>query len=506
MDKNIRQILDELYVLDNSLRDRENDLIKVIEKFNALKINFEPDSDFKTRLLNEIRSQTQVQQNFNHSLSLTFMNKIYYSIGGSVLVIAIMIGYNNLDISGLLGQNPMKVSIKNVDEKAFGALSGIDSTVSNLAPESGRGGGGGVGGAPAIDTAMMRSSRPQSGGGSSAGSTGIGNVDSKMMYPYEFKQYVYKYTGSPLEMTDEKVNVLQRITGPDLARQFSKLIGQIKFSGINLKAFDNLVIQNIAVAEDKEFGHAINLSPMDGSINIYENWPRWTGTGAYPQCQDEACWNNSRLKPSDIPSDQEMIRIAKEFVNQKGLDLSGYGEPFVQNDWKTFPVEPLSSELYAPDIGQVIFPLQINGKKVYEGSSPVGVYVAINARVNKVSSVSGIFINNYNSSAYETEKDVNRILEKAKWGGMYGYAYRMEGATVVELELDTPTLEYVKVYKSDPNTGVGTELLSPAWVFPIKNTPSDGYFYQRIIVVPIVKDLLEDSSGGPIIMPMEKAL
>ena len=58
MDNNkLKQLLEEIYALDGSLRARENELIKAIEGYMAIKDEVVPDETFKQNLLRDIRSR-----------------------------------------------------------------------------------------------------------------------------------------------------------------------------------------------------------------------------------------------------------------------------------------------------------------------------------------------------------------------------------------------------------------------------------------------------------------
>jgi hypothetical protein len=487
MENKIKQILEELYRVDASLRGREEELIKAIEKIVVLKDSIVPDAEF----IRSLKSKLDLEID-KASISkvpvfpgLNFMNKYTYSLGGIALaVIVLVVGYNSLNVTR---EEPYlssgsKIAIAPVSDRAFG----------------------GGGGAASSEMAISTSARPQSGGG------GAPSIDSKMIapYPYYPTQYTYVYKGEAIELNDSKVNVLKRITGSAIAGQLNTLVSRINFDFLDMKKFSGLYIQNLVLAENKEYGHAISVNSIDNSVSIYENWEKWTG--AYPICRDDGCSNIRQLTQSDVPADAELVNIANSFLGEKGIDISGYGNPEINKNWGgPMPLGAAETMMapsmptYIPDSIQVTYPLLIDGKKVYEGSQAVGLYVNINIRVNKVSSVIGLGVNSYESSAYEAEQDFNKILEIAKNGGQWGYypAYDTgygEVPRTIEVQLGTPTFEYVRIWKYDEGKQTPTELIAPALIFPILGQQNS---YQSFITVPLVKELL-NQYNTPGIMPM----
>ena len=68
----------------------------------------------------------------------------------------------------------------------------------------------------------------------------------------------------------------------------------------------------------------------------------------------------------------------------------------------------------------------------------------------------------------------------------------------MEIDLGTPTLVYVQIWKFNSDTQTSDDLYGPAFMFPIVKNENSQNFYQQNIIVPIVKDLLDDNSSGPI--------
>ncbi len=80
MDKNILNILQELYQIDDSLKSKEQDLIKIIEKMILLKPNIKVDIDFKNNLKNELLNTITSQKikNFKKTQNSNIFFKFWY--------------------------------------------------------------------------------------------------------------------------------------------------------------------------------------------------------------------------------------------------------------------------------------------------------------------------------------------------------------------------------------------------------------------------------------------
>jgi hypothetical protein len=60
MDSKIKKILNELYELDGSLKEKEVELLKIIEKMLATKPNIKIDEDFKNNLKIQIIKELDI--------------------------------------------------------------------------------------------------------------------------------------------------------------------------------------------------------------------------------------------------------------------------------------------------------------------------------------------------------------------------------------------------------------------------------------------------------------
>ena len=147
----------------------------------------------------------------------------------------------------------------------------------------------------------------------------------------------------------------------------------------------------------------------------------------------------------------------------------------------------------------MLYPLKINNQIVYnEGGNKEGLNLAIHIKYKKVYSLHNLTSQNYQSSMYKTETDINKILDIARRGGRNVYTYQ-NNQKVIEVKIGTPTLSYVKIWQYNNNQN--DELLVPAFIFPILEKPAVNYFYKDNIIVPLISDML-DSDNNPRVMPM----
>jgi hypothetical protein len=240
----------------------------------------------------------------------------------------------------------------------------------------------------------------------------------------------------------------------------------------------------------------ISINPQEGMISIYQNWQTWPQPG--DQCSgNQECYEKLQIRKEDVPKDEILIKVADKFIKERGIDISYCGSPEVDQNWKQYNSE------YIGDTVSVVYPLLINGEKVYEESGQAyGLYVGVNIREQKVASIWNYTSQDYLSSEYEAETNFSRIIKFAEQGGRYRRYWNAEGEEIKEIKLGTPEIAYVKIwqYINQENN----ELLVPAMVFPIIEGP-DG-FYMRNVIVPLAKELLDEaeqqSNNEPDVRPM----
>jgi len=504
MNKQIKIILDDLYKIDSSLRDYETQVVQIINELLVSRPDTKFDEKFARKLREELLSRARVLSQsrqieepinlFTNPLKfakqisgtsfkdmLTIKKLSYAGIGVVVIILAIAI-WQYVGPSGQLLPSGDKLAfapkITKVGKQAFGSL--LASQANMARTESGGGGG---------DQAASTPTALGLGGGGGVAGVAKESSAAGMIAP-EPVSYRFVYIGEDFNLDESQITVLKRIK--DQASSFS-LASQLKgldFGGIKLGQFSNLALQNLSLIEDKDFGYAININPQEGMVSIYENYNRWRSV--YPQCRDEKCWQESQLTLEDMPADETLIKIANDFIRGLGIDASIYGQPEVNNSWRAYyEREPNREIAWVPDSVQVVYPLIINGQEVYEESGGAqGLSVNINIRAKKASGLWNLTTNEYQGSDYTATTDKDKVLKVAERGGRYYNFYG--GERTEEIEIGTPSVGYVKIYKYDEGSGLSDELLVPALIFPVINASDNMYFYRENIAVPLAQEILDE--------------
>lgn len=316
--------------------------------------------------------------------------------------------------------------------------------------------------------------------------------DLMIMPPMEMFKYNYEYAGDDFDLFPEEVSVYKRVN-PDLSREFANNFSDKKISFFDMKRFKNISVTNISINEDVDYGYSLYLGLKDGGFSLYKNWEKWPNIEKLCRGYDYSCYEQNRFKIKDVLDDPTIISIADRFLNEYGIPLSNYGPGDVQNYWiQEYLLSSEKESFYVPDVVSVIYPLKIEGRDVYEEyGQKFGLTVEVDMREKRVSSIFNLFYQYYESSSYSTERSKDAILDMLGRGGAYAdYGYYREGypAKSVDIKVDTPSLEMVKIWHYDNERMAGSEIYLPAYVFPVISDSSQAYFYRKNIVIPAVKD------------------
>ncbi len=300
--------------------------------------------------------------------------------------------------------------------------------------------------------------------------------------------YEYNYTGE-LPTLPTTVSVLRRDSTFTIGNtDAGGLLSDLNLGLFDASSFQNLTIQSVQLDEDREYGYSFYISPSDGTVSINQNWQRW------PQPD---------LAPSDtkIPTDTKLIQIAADFIQKVSVDLAPYGEPHVDQQWRTYSQCRGDICDYSPATINVVYPLVIEGKPVYEEyGNPSGLIVSVNLPAQRVDSVWGLSTHQYEASEYTTAT-TEQIQKAIKQGGRWPQWYSTKNApAAVQITVGTPTKVFVKIWQWDKSNSTSSELLVPALRFPLENIPASakGEFDRQSIVIPLAAELLKNT-GLPII-------
>lgn len=527
MNKELKKILDDLYELDAGFKDYEKDLIKILEKLMASKPDIKVDKQFLNNLRRQLMAKAEEMSEASPDLSTNFFAMLKRWIapfaGGVVVTALILIAvlYNNPYF------NPSKLSLDSESESLTTATSATTASeatklkddawdLSELSVGGGEAsgsvaygrGGGGVSATSAVSAPMAATATAESAVGAGGGGVAVSSdmaVSSKAIaVPAEQYYYKYVYKGDTLELTDSKVTVFRRKTMKVDDSSITRSLKSFGFGTIDLSGFSDATAVNLSLAQEKKYGYEISIDFINQAVNMYQNWGQWDSP--YDKCKGEQkCYDDLRLKIEDVPSDSELQKTADSFLKQHGVDLTLYGAPEIQKYWLNYPEyeSGASSEIYIPEQIQLIYPLLVDGKTVMdEYGNPNGMYVSVDIRSKKVSSVNNLRPDSYESSDYDAETDINKLMEYAN---SYNWQYSEE-AKAVEVELGDPKEVMVILYRQSTETKKRPdEYYVPALQFPVVNKP-DKYFYRKYVVVPLAKDLLKrEDSGYPVPVPLMRA-
>lgn len=490
--KQIENILEDIYKIDDSLRTRGPQLEKIVAEILEAKPEVSIDEKFKKELYLELMERVsgfkQKEATRINFWQRMFGRKLSYSLVGAVITVLIVVGVGYMaNQNGVLVfktktiETGFEFSRVALDNNAFGSLIDQPADVSESRDSGGGGGGTMSGGGGSGMTAMPDQKI------TCLGQTGC------VIPPYYFPEYVY--AGEDVKLEQTRVEVLRR---KDRMESFG-ILESFGLGLVDLSVFKDAKIQTVNFVQDKEYGYNVSINFEEGTISIDAYWPKWPQ--AYNKCVDDRCMEENRIKFSDIPSDEELIKIANQFIAEHGISLKNHGQPEEENDWRNQPGIS-EAQIYVPDSISLIYPLLIDGKSVYEQSGiKLGIRVGINIREKRVSGMYNLNLQEYESSMYDAETDFSRIIEFAEKGGINRY-YWNEGQTK-KVEIGTPIQEYMVVWRYDQDNQTNKMLIIPALIFPITKTPIEGYYYQKNIIVPLVKELLEENENP--LYPMPRA-
>jgi len=497
------KIIAELYILEPDLRHHEELLKKLLLEMSNLRPDTKFDLAFAAQLRTTILNKAQVplqKYTFFKTINFNIMNKkLYFTTGALALVAIAIVATVSLyqPTARLTNDKTHEQSISALPAEAFGQLASTNNTkdsVSAVAP--GLDGGGMASGVLAArsegisltETAMAPTI------------TSDFAVDAKMILPYF--SYRYEYKGEPIELTSNEGSVFRRLKGNSQSgKTLAGLLQNFSIPDINLKTFSNLRATNLSLMEDKDLGLIINFDFNEDNIYISENWEKWRIMERENCGEDQACWNRWRLKINDVPSDTELIATANKFLSDKEIGLKYYGEPTVDNTWReNYNQTTNKDDFYIPEYATVIYPLIINDEPARDQSgSYTGLRVSINLFKKSVSGLSGLHPYRFESSSYKLETSADNILKVAENGG-WNRGWFGGSEETKTLDLGTPKKSYVQWWKY--NNGRNDELFIPALIFPILNLPTDNYYGPRQIVVPLVKEMLDELNSQTPISPM----
>ncbi len=480
-----------------------------IERLVEAKPNVPVDDRFIALLREDIQAKAAQTAASENKLIPNFMNKILAS--ALVVMIALAAGglwyiQNRTDQPLFQTQSSREAGqllsgeygVTEAAEESFGELDKV--AIVNKA-ESGTGGGN------AADSAMRAFSTDQA-------------MSSKQKLiapgePYPITNYTFEYVGKDITGLQSRQSVLRRATPKQSTTLVERILGMLSFGLVDLNKFNDVIIQNFAFVEDKPNGYAVNVDMTYGSVSINLDWQRATQI-TQNKCLINVCPEMPPLTEKDIPANNIVFEATNKFLADYGISTQAYGSPIVQDSYWRIMYDALPADqkagYYFPEQVQVVYPLLLEGEIVYdEGGQPNGLNLTYDIRTKRVVSLYELTTKKFERSSYAGVTDAQKIVEVAERGGFRNYTYPSTEPNVKNtvLQLDTPSVKWVKMWYSDPNMNTttfpatGGELYVPSMVFPIRNWQQSGY-WRSTIIVPLVQDILNsDYVPEPILMPVE---
>lgn len=507
MENKIRKILDDLYMIDEDLKNSEKELEAIVRKLlesrPEVEINKQFIDELKVELLERADEIKQKSAKQSALFNISIKNFSFMLTGAAICAILFIltdyIPKDSLNSEKNVADN-MISKIEKLEDGAFGSFSKnnevvtdeqfgsrsevvSDSAVASVAmlePTVGVGAGGGR----AINETMM--------------------VSPKIMPP--MTTYNYVYNGEKIKLPSGKLSVYKREKSAELSKALANKISSVDFSLVDTGKIKNTTVQNINITEDREFGYNFYFDFVSNMLSVNSNWERWPNI--YDICgeNDQDCYEYNKLQISDIPNDTTLISLADKFLVDYGISKSEFDKPIIDKKWLEQETFGRGDEKYIPERIDITYPLKVEGKSVYsEYGTFEGMVISIDIRFGKVASAMNIFEQKYSSSDYAVSSNMEKILKVLKRGGNNNF-YGSDGARKIDVEVGSPDLALVKMWKQEFQEDKQVELYVPCLVFPIIGETEDGYTNRENIVVPIIEELInsyEDVDGEDFeIMPM----
>lgn len=462
MDKRIQSLLEEIYTIDPSLRSRQPELLQLLDRLIKAEPTAQLDPVFRAKLRQRILERMN-----NAPATAGFWTWFFGRPWAAALPVAAaaVIAIAVWPLSSPVSTDPQPAIVSRGAE-AFGQLT-------------------------AGQLVAVGASRSQSGGGSEDATT-------LSIAPERFSgtRYEYRFAGN---VPGVDLPVLRRLAGLTSA-SLSGLTSPGLSNLINLDAFEKLEPQQLTLKENRATGYSVTLDFQNGVISMAQGW-------------SELAVKETTLPPTSgstdaVPSDQELIGLARDFLDRYGIARAGYGEPIVRKDWMLWLAAGTEAErsMIAPSEVTVVYPWRINGRTVYDESGyPYGLQVNISLATKSVTYLGNLSPQRYEASAYEIVTDAKPILEVASRGGLYAYQPPAEpGVTTVQLDLGQPVIAYMlSRYQLDQQP---VDYLVPALVFPVGNPPAGQTRPTENVVVPLVQQLIDASAAGGVTSPVPPTL
>jgi len=458
--KQNEKILEDLFAIDPSLKSKKAELDSVIKIMQARK-----DTGYDKAFYEKLRERLIFESS---QKSKNYGRRFVPVLAVLSLVLLCFVGIFTFDYFNS-PEHP-KIAMERVQDNAFGKFSsenegndvGVQGTArpDHFAPASIATDGG--------EYAAGVLNQPTLPGANALGYSAKAMLSANPVYRYA-------YIGDNFIQSEPKMDVLKKISQP--------LFSDFNFGNLSniadLRTFSGGNVTTATFQQDEPFGYIINVDFKNSTVSLSANYEQWQSA-------------EISAEPFVALDENQAIDIANEFLKTHKISVDNYGS-----------VEVLENGY--SETAQVVYPMIINGKNVYgaDGAN-IGVFVGVDMRYKKVSSVYGLGAERYQVSSYSVIQDTDEILSIAEKAYPSGYSdgrpsdadmeKQKSNNGIIKIDLGTPQLVYAQISKTD--NGVYGEFLVPAFSFPIEN-PIDS---RKRIIVPLVKGL-QDASEQPPVRP-----
>ena len=474
MNENLEKLIEELCRIDPELRREETALRRVLSELLRNRPEVVPDHAFRMKLRERLIGQAPSPSGARFPLWGQWL-----LVGAGVAAaVLISVAYRPA-ATPLLLSSEEKVNL--LGSRAFGPLALADDAGQDAQSRE----------------SSAKSAPPGLGGGVSAGSFAAPSLPSPTIVggmggggeigpvpPEYVNAYRFEYRGEPLELPDAELMVFRRAKGERASTELMGLLSRTGTGFIDLGAFRNARLQSFNLIEEDRNGYSVFVNMQESTVSISEN-------RAYSPkmvCPNGDCDSPPEIGPEVVPGEEELIRVADAFLEAYGIPRDAYGEPYAAPLYEG-PM-PMIYPPITTEFRTVVYPVFIRGQEVYRDSGDnFGLTVTVNYRGEpQVTNVEGLSTRVYDSSAYPAERDAGRIIRYAE---RTGSMFVPPDASSKTVGLGTPSWGLLQVV--DFREGETVELYVPALIFPLLDRPQG--FYPRGVVVPLIKEILDQREG-----------
>lgn len=467
MENNIKNILDELYKIDPNLREKEENLIKIIAEMIILKPNIKVNQNFKNELREKLYSQivTKKYQKTNNKPNIW---QILTYIFGWVWIAAFSFIFINKDLilntevintkisektdnetSVSTASLPLKttksenkdIEIKKIDKLENKKIENITpkpkakienniwslETKDNLENTQND-----------ISTSNLESSIPESDMA----------LDSVQTEQYKV-QWVFWSTNS---LVQNNTKYVFSWSLNDILKSQMDVYSQIKTKNntfIENKDIDltHSNLDSLVYSQDKENWYYITIDNKNNYIRIEKNYEYWKSQ------------NSEDLNLTN----EEILKTANDFLNTFKINTQNYWSWIIQKD---------SLESNYNTQKEVTYPFIIDWKKILlEDWSYKWIKITVDLKENKVISMYWLDLNNYIKTLYDVENNEENILKSLNKNTT------SDDKNLEIINLSNPKIEYISKYMS--LNWVNKEYLIPAITFEKQ--------WSDKLIIPLVK-------------------